>query len=318
MTSSVLDQLREMTTVVADTGDIAAIKRLEPIDATTNPSLILKAAQMPEYADLIDAALGRVDRSGKSQDEIIEDAIDQIGVGVGSEILKIIPGRVSIEVDARLSFDADAMIEKARKLVGLFDGMGVGKDRLLIKVAATWEGIRAAEVLEGEGINCNITLIFNFAQARASAEAGVFLISPFVGRILDWYKKTNPDTTYSAENDPGVMSVTEIYQYFKDNGFKTVVMGASFRNTGEIKALAGCDRLTISPALLDEMAEDNSNLPRQLEDKGATKTPGAKLDEKAFRWEMNADAMATEKLAEGIRGFAADSEKLEKIIADML
>jgi len=316
--SSALAQLREMTTVVGDTGDIAAIRRLSPIDATTNPSLILKAAQMPEYADMIKAAIARVDRSGKSDAEVIDDVVDQISVGFGSEIVKLVPGRVSIEVDARLSFDTEASIAKARKIIALFKEAGVEKDRLLIKVAATWEGIRAAEVLEGEGINCNLTLIFGFAQARACAEAGVFLISPFVGRILDWYKKANPGTEYTAETDPGVLSVTSIYNYFKDHGFKTVVMGASFRNTGEIKALAGCDRLTISPALLDELAADMINLPRKLEDKGATQSQEPKLDEKAFRWDMNADAMATEKLAEGIRGFAADSEKLEAILRDKI
>jgi len=316
--TSALAQLREMTTVVGDTGDIAAIRRLSPIDATTNPSLILKAAQMPEYADMIKAAIARVDRSGKSDAEVIDDVVDQISVGFGSEIVKLVPGRVSIEVDARLSFDTQASIAKARKIISLFKEAGVEKERLLIKVAATWEGIRAAEVLEGEGINCNLTLIFGFAQARACAEAGVFLISPFVGRILDWYKKANPGTEYTAETDPGVLSVTSIYNYFKDHGFKTVVMGASFRNTGEIKALAGCDRLTISPALLDELAADMINLPRKLEDKGATQNQEPKLDEKAFRWDMNADAMATEKLAEGIRGFAADSEKLEAILRDMI
>ncbi|MBS9715679.1 transaldolase [Pseudohalocynthiibacter aestuariivivens] len=316
--SSALAQLREMTTVVGDTGDIAAIRRLSPIDATTNPSLILKAAQMPEYADMIKAAIARVDRSGKSDAEVIDDVVDQISVGFGSEIVKLVPGRVSIEVDARLSFDTEASIAKARKIISLFKEAGVEKERLLIKVAATWEGIRAAEVLEAEGINCNLTLIFGFAQARACAEAGVFLISPFVGRILDWYKKANPGTEYTAETDPGVLSVTSIYNYFKDHGFKTVVMGASFRNTGEIKALAGCDRLTISPALLDELAADMINLPRKLEDKGATQNQEPKLDEKAFRWDMNADAMATEKLAEGIRGFAADSEKLEAILRDMI
>lgn len=316
--TSALAQLREMTTVVGDTGDIAAIRRLSPIDATTNPSLILKAAQMPEYADMIKEAIARVDRSGKSDAEVIDDVVDQISVGFGSEIVKLVPGRVSIEVDARLSFDTQASIAKARKIISLFKEAGVEKERLLIKVAATWEGIRAAEVLEGEGINCNLTLIFGFAQARACAEAGVFLISPFVGRILDWYKKANPGTEYTAETDPGVLSVTSIYNYFKDHGFKTVVMGASFRNTGEIKALAGCDRLTISPALLDELAADMINLPRKLEDKGATQNQEPKLDEKAFRWDMNADAMATEKLAEGIRGFAADSEKLEAILRDMI
>ena len=316
--ASALDQLREMTTVVADTGDIAAIARLAPIDATTNPSLILKAAQMPEYKGLISAAISRVERTGKSDAEIIEDAIDQISVGFGSEIVKLVPGRVSIEVDARLSFDTEASIAKARKIIALFEAAGVARDRLLIKIAGTWEGIRAAERLEQEGINCNLTLIFGFAQARACAEAGVFLISPFVGRILDWYKKANPGTDYTAEIDPGVQSVSRIYGYYKDHGFDTVVMGASFRNTGEIKALAGCDRLTISPALMDELAADKTPLPRVLLDKGATRDQGPALDEKSFRWDMNADAMATEKLSEGIRGFATDSEKLEAILRAMI
>lgn len=316
--SSALEQLRSMTTVVADTGDIAAIERLSPIDATTNPSLILKAATMPEYADLVQAAVARVERDGKSEAQIVEEVIDQIAVGFGQQIVALVPGRVSIEVDARLSYDTEATIAKARRIIALFAEAGVDKSRLLIKIAATWEGIRAAEVLEKEGINCNLTLIFGFAQARACAEAGAFLISPFVGRILDWFKKANPGEEYTAETDPGVISVTGIYNWFKTHGYPTVVMGASFRNTGEIKALAGCDRLTISPALLDELAADAGDLPRMLEDKGATADRPAPLSEAAFRWDMNEDAMATEKLAEGIRGFARDSEKLEKIIADMI
>lgn len=313
-----LDQLRDMTVVVADTGDLDAIARLNPIDATTNPSLILKAAQNPDYASLVAAAVARVDRTGLSEDQVIEEIIDEIGVGFGAEITKLVPGRVSIEVDARLSFDTEGSIAKAKKIVAMFDKAGISKDRLLIKLAATWEGIEAARALEQDGINCNMTLIFAFAQARASAEAGAFLISPFVGRILDWYKAANPDVTYTAENDPGIASVTEIYNWFKTHGYPTVVMGASFRNTGEIKALAGCDRLTISPALMDELAGDDGDLPRRLSDGGATADKPAPLDEKAFRWAMNGDAMATEKLAQGIRGFAADSEKLETIIRDML
>jgi len=316
--SSALEQLRSMTTVVADTGDIAAIERLNPIDATTNPSLILKAAQMPEYADLVKAAIGRVDRSDKSDAQVVEDAIDQIAVGFGQQITALVPGRVSIEVDARLSYDTDATIAKARRIVALFAAAGVDKSRLLIKIAATWEGIRAAEVLEKDGVNCNLTLIFGFAQARACAEAGTFLISPFVGRILDWHKKANPGTEYTSETDPGVLSVSAIYNWFKTHGYPTVVMGASFRNIGEIKAIAGCDRLTISPGLLDELAADNGALPRMLEDKGATTDRPAALSEAEFRWDMNEDAMATEKLAEGIRGFARDSEKLEVIIHGMI
>ncbi len=316
--SSALEQLRSMTTVVADTGDIAAIERLNPIDATTNPSLILKAAQMPEYADLVQAAIGRVDRSDKSDAQVVEDAIDQIAVGFGQQITALVPGRVSIEVDARLSYDTDATIAKARRIVALFAAAGVDKSRLLIKIAATWEGIRAAEVLEKDGVNCNLTLIFGFAQARACAEAGTFLISPFVGRILDWHKKANPGTEYTSETDPGVLSVSAIYNWFKTHGYPTVVMGASFRNIGEIKAIAGCDRLTISPGLLDELAADNGALPRMLADKGATTDRPAALSEAEFRWDMNEDAMATEKLAEGIRGFARDSEKLEVIIHGMI
>ncbi len=315
---SVLDQLRDMTVVVADTGDIAAIRRLRPIDATTNPSLILKAAQMPEYADLIQAAVARVDRSGLSGAEAIAEAVDQIAVGFGAQIVELVPGRVSIEVDARLSFDAPGTIGKARRIVAMFADRGVPVDRLLIKVAATWEGIRAAEQLEKEGINCNLTLIFGFAQARACAEAGVFLISPFVGRILDWHKAENPHVAYTAENDPGVASVTSIHRYFKEHGFRTVVMGASFRNAGEIKALAGCDRLTISPALMDELNAETAELPRVLQDTGALKSPETPLTEAGFRWRMNADAMAAEKLAQGIRGFAADSAKLETILAGMI
>jgi len=316
--TSHLDQLRDMTVIVADTGDIEAIRKAEPIDATTNPSLILKAAKVESYAPLIAEAIAATERSGKSEAQIIDDAIDRITVRFGSEILSIIPGRVSVEVDARLSYDTTAIVSKAQKLIGLFADAGIGPDRVLIKTAATWEGIRAAEILEGEGINCNITLLFAFAQARASAEAGAFLISPFVGRILDWYKKTNPDVTYTAENDPGVASVTEIYRYYKDHGFPTVVMGASFRNADEIRALAGCDRLTISPDLLAELDAAQGPLPRMLEDNGASKSPEAKMTEAEFRWEMNQDAMATEKLAEGIRGFAVAHDELVGIVRKLL
>ena len=311
---SCLDQLRDMTVVVADTGEIEAIRRLKPVDATTNPSLILKAAQMAEYEPLIQAALRAVDRTSKSEEEVVADAIDRLAVQFGVEILKIVPGRVSVEVDARLSFDTTATIEKAHKLIGLFKDAGVDKERVLIKAAATWEGIKAAEALEKEGINCNLTLIFNFAQARAAAEAGGFLISPFVGRILDWYKKINPGTEYTAKTDPGVVSVAEIYKYFKERGFDTVVMGASFRNAGEIKELAGCDRLTIGPNFMDELAEDFSELPVKLKDDGKRKPQDPPLTEAQFRWQMNEDPMATEKLAEGIRGFAAAQVDLEDII----
>ncbi len=315
---SCLDQLREMTVVVADTGEIEAIRRLKPVDATTNPSLILKAAQMAEYAPLIRKALDSVDRTGKTESDVIADAIDRLAVQFGAEILRIIPGRVSVEVDARLSFNTAETIEKAKKLIGLFAEAGIGKDRVLIKAAATWEGIKAAEALEKEGINCNLTLIFGFAQARASAEAGGFLISPFVGRILDWYKKSNPGTEYTSKTDPGVVSVTRIYNYFKERGFDTVVMGASFRNAGEVKELAGCDRLTIGPNFLDELAADNSKLPVKLSDSGKQMAKDKPLSEAEFRWEMNADPMATEKLAEGIRGFAEAQVELEAIIKKML
>lgn len=312
--ASCLDQLRDMTVVVADTGDISAIRRLEPIDATTNPSLILKAAQMPDYQPLLQTAVGAVNRSGISEDEVVADAIDRIAIAIGCEILKIVPGRVSVEVDAQLSFDTEGTIAKARKLAGLFKEAGIGPDRFLVKAAATWEGIRAAEVLEAEGINCNLTLIFGFAQARAAAEAGAFLISPFVGRILDWYKAADPSADYTSSTDPGVVSVTEIYHYFKTRGFDTVVMGASFRNVGEITELAGCDRLTIGPALLDELSGMTDDLPVKLKDDGTRQDRDAPLTEAQFRWELNADPMATEKLAEGIRGFAAAQTDLEEII----
>jgi len=305
---SVLDQLRDMTVIVADTGDIAAIARLKPTDATTNPSLILKAAGMPEYAGLIRAATASADTG----------AMDRVAVGFGREIAGLIPGRVSIEVDARLSFDTEGTIDKARRIVAMFADEGVPADRLLIKIAATWEGIRAAERLEKEGINCNLTLIFGFAQARACAEAGVFLISPFVGRILDWHRAANPDREYTTADDPGVAFVTSVYRHFKDRGFATVVMGASFRNAGQIRALAGCDRLTVSPALLDELASETANLPCMLEDGGASSAPEPPLTEREFRWLMNADAMATEKLAQGIRAFAADTERLEGILAERI
>jgi transaldolase len=316
--ASHLAQLRDMTVIVADTGDIEAIRKAKPIDATTNPSLILKAAKVEAYAPLIAEAIAATERTGKTEAQVIDDAIDRIAVRIGTEILSIIPGRVSVEVDARLSYDADAIVAKAHKLIGLFADAGIGPDRVLIKTAATWEGIRAAETLEKAGINCNITLLFAFAQARASAEAGAFLISPFVGRILDWFKKANPDVTYTADNDPGVASVSEIYRYYKDHGFPTVVMGASFRNADEIRALAGCDRLTISPDLLAELDDATGALPRMLEDTGASKTPGAAMTEAEFRWAMNQDAMATEKLAEGIRGFAAAHDDLVEIVRKLL
>jgi len=313
--ASLLEQLKTMTTIVADSGDIEAIRQHRPEDATTNPSLLLKAATLPEYVPLIIEAIA----SARSRDRVqwVRDAMDKLAVGVGIEVLKYIPGRISTEVDARLSFDTEATLHKARKLIALYREAGVDNRRVLIKIASTWEGIRAAEILEQEGIHCNLTLMFGFAQARAAAEAGATLISPFVGRILDWHKaKTGHD--FTAEEDPGVLSVRQIYAYYKAHGYQTIVMGASFRNTGEIVALAGCDRLTIAPVLLQELDETQGNLACQLTDPGAFKVRPARMTEAEFRWEMNEDAMATEKLAEGIRGFSADQIKLEKVLAEKL
>lgn len=315
--SNKLSQLKAFTTIVADTGDIAAIKEYQPEDATTNPSLMLKAAQIPEYAPFLEQAVSWAKQQSSDPKQQVIDASDKLAVIVGAEILKSIPGRISTEVDARLSFDKDATIEKARKLISLYEEAGISKDRVLIKAASTWEGIKAAEVLEKEGINCNLTLLFSFAQAKACAEAGVFLISPFVGRILDWYKKSTGED-YTAETDPGVLSVTEIYNYYKQHGYNTIVMGASFRNIGEIEQLAGCDRLTIAPALLGELEKDTGTLERKLTPVSETTPAGASITEAQFRWEMNEDAMATEKLAEGIRNFAIDQNKLEEKLASML
>lgn len=303
-----LDQLREMTVVVADTGDLAAIKEYQPQDATTNPSLLLKVAQDEDYANYLSQAL--TDANGD-----IEDAVDRFGVAIGREILQIIPGRVSTEVDARLSFDTQKTIAKARKLIDLYAQQGVGKERVLIKVAATWEGIQAARQLELEGINCNLTLLFSFAQAVACAQAGVFLISPFVGRILDWYKANGEQQEFAPKEDPGVVSVTQIYNYYKQHGYNTIVMGASFRNVGEIEALAGCDYLTIGPNFLDELRNDDSSLLKCLDAKN-TGEPQVKLNlsETKFRWIMNENAMATEKLAQGVRAFAVDQIKLESLL----
>ena len=316
--SNQLESLRKLTTVVADTGDIDAIKKYQPVDATTNPSLLLKAASLPQYAVLIDEAVSWA--ASQSDDAKIQltDASDKLAVAIGKEISGSIPGRISTEVDARLSFDTEATIAKAKRLVQLYADAGIDKSKILIKIASTWEGIKAAEVLEKEGINCNLTLLFSFAQARACAEAGAFLISPFVGRILDWYKKATGKDSYAANEDPGVVSVTSIYNYYKANGYKTIVMGASFRNIGEILELAGCDRLTISPQLLEELANAPGEVAAKLTDNGATEQPGAALTEAEFRWDMNEDAMATEKLAEGIRNFAADQEKLETMLKDKL
>ncbi|UCX03916.1 transaldolase [Shewanella glacialimarina] len=315
--ANALAQLKSFTTIVADTGDIEAIKRYQPEDATTNPSLILKAAQIPEYASLIDNAIAWAKTQSNSQAQQIEDAGDKLAVNIGIEILKLVPGRISTEVDARLSFDKQKSIDKAHKLIKLYKDAGIDKSRILIKLASTWEGICAAKELEQQGINCNLTLLFSFAQARACAEAGVYLISPFVGRILDWYKKdTGKD--YTAETDPGVISVTEIYDYYKQHGFNTVVMGASFRNIGEIIELAGCDRLTIGPALLEELANTDILVTEKLKAVAASSTAPTPLTETEFRWAFNEDPMAVDKLAEGIRNFAIDQGKLEVMLKEKL
>ncbi|ADZ91062.1 transaldolase [Marinomonas mediterranea] len=315
--SNKLSQLKEFTTIVADTGDITAIKEFLPEDATTNPSLMLKASLIPEYAPFIDQAISWAKEQSDDAAQQLIDAGDKLAVIIGCEILKYVPGRVSTEVDARLSYDKEATIEKARRLIALYEEAGITRDRILIKAASTWEGIKAAEELEKEGINCNLTLLFSFAQAQACAEANVTLISPFVGRILDWYKKSTGEA-YTAETDPGVVSVTKIYDYYKQHGYKTIVMGASFRNIGEIEQLAGCDRLTISPALLEELKNDEGTLERKLTPVSSTTPAGESITESAFRWEMNEDAMATEKLAEGIRNFAVDQRKLEDLLTAKL
>jgi len=309
-TPNQLDQLKQFTKVVADTGDFSSMKEYAPQDATTNPSLILKAAAMPGYAHLLDKAVKDAGAAAST-----ETVIDQLLVLFGLEILKIVPGRVSTEVDARLSFDRDGSIAKAREIIGLYEKAGIPRERILIKLASTWEGIKAAELLQKEKINCNLTLLFSFAQAVACAEANVRLISPFVGRILDWYKKST-GKDYSPTEDPGVVSVTQIYTYYKKFGHETEVMGASFRNKGEITELAGCDLLTISPSLLAELKASNDPLARKL-DPTKAKTADLKkvsFDEKGFRFAFNEDAMATEKTSEGIRVFAADIVKLEQLI----
>ena len=313
-----LDSLRSMTVVVADTGDIDAIKKYQPQDATTNPSLILSASALPQYAPLIDEAIAYAKAQSADKAQQLIDAEDKLAVNIGLEILKIVPGRISTEVDARLSYDTQATVEKARKLIALYNAAGISNDRILIKIASTWQGIRAAEILEKEGINCNLTLLFSEAQARACAEAGGYLISPFVGRILDWYKANTDKKEYAPAEDPGVISVTKIYNYYKEYGYKTVVMGASFRNVGEIIELAGCDRLTIAPALLKELQENSTALVRKLDYKGEVKAKPQPLTEAEFYWQHNSDAMAVEKLAEGIRKFAVDQEKLEAMLSAKL
>lgn len=315
--ANLLEQLKSMTTIVADTGDVEAIKSVKPVDATTNPSLLLKASTLPQYAHLIDESIAYAKAQGGSKEVQIENAADKLAVLIGIEISKVVPGRISTEVDARLSFNVEKMVAKGRKLIKFYEEAGVGKDRVLIKLASTWEGIKAGEILEKEGIQCNLTLLFGFGQARACAEAGVFLISPFVGRILDWYKAKTGET-YTQETDPGVISVRNIYAYYKEHGYKTVVMGASFRNVGELIALAGCDRLTVSPNLLQDLAATEGTLTRVLSDAGAKSTPPAKMTEEEFRFALNEDAMATEKLAEGIRGFVVDQNKLEAALSAKL
>ncbi|HDV5409937.1 TPA: transaldolase [Vibrio cholerae] len=315
--SNKLAQLRKLTTVVADTGEIDAIKKYQPEDATTNPSPILKAAQIAEYAPLIDQAIAYAKTQSNDKAQQVQDTCDMLAVNIGKEILKTIPGRISTEVDARLSYDTERSVAKARQLVKMYNDAGISNDRILIKLASTWEGIRAAEILEKEGINCNLTLLFSFAQARACAEAGVFLISPFVGRIMDWYK-AKEGRDFAASEDPGVLSVTKIYNYYKEHGYKTVVMGASFRNIGEILELAGCDRLTIAPSLLAELEAAEGELVAKLVDSKGSKARPAPMTHSEFLWEHNLDAMAVEKLAEGIRNFAVDQGKLEAMIAAKL
>lgn len=315
---SKLTQLKEMTTVVADTGDFDAIAQYAPEDATTNPSLLLKAAQMPAYRELVDEVIKSVTTGKLSSDEQMSACTDKLAVRFGEKILEVIPGRVSTEVDARLSFDTQGSIAKARQLIDLYEQAGIGKERVLIKMASTWEGIRAAEQLEKEGINCNLTLLFCFTQAVAAAEAGAFLISPFVGRILDWYKASTGLSDYAPADDPGVQSVTRIYNYYKQQGYNTVVMGASFRNTDEITELAGCDRLTISPQLLQALDEDFGTLQRKLDPNNTGPRDNYRMgDESVFRFELNDNAMATEKLAEGIRSFVTDQIKLETWLRDI-
>lgn len=308
-----LDQLKTMTTVVADTGDIDSIAQYRPTDATTNPSLLFKAAQQSQYRALLDDAIAYARSRSNRLDEQARDMMDKLSVNFGRRILDIVPGRVSTEVDARLSFDTEATVARAEHLIGLYDEAGVNRQQVLIKVASTWEGIRAAERLERQGIHCNLTLMFSLAQAVAGAEAGATLISPFVGRIMDWYRKAEAHDVYAPEEDPGVLSVTRIYNYYKRHGYPTVVMGASFRNTGEILELAGCDYLTIAPKLMEELQEAEGEVERKLDPERAKDLaiPRLELDEPRFRWELNEDAMATEKLAEGIRSFTADTRKLE-------
>jgi transaldolase len=313
-----LEQLRTMSAVVADTGELNAIKQYAPEDATTNPSLLYKVAQNPSYTPAIISAIEWADTQGGDENQRLENTLLKFAVNIGYEIVQVIPGRVSTEVDARLSFDTNATVKQAKRIIELYREVGVGKERILIKIASTWEGIRAAEILEKEGINCNLTLLFGFTQAVACAEANVTLISPFVGRILDWNKKQTGRDHYPAAEDPGVLSVTRIFNYYKHFNYDTIVMGASFRNTGEIEQLAGCDRLTISPQLMEELKQDSGTLTQQLSPQQSSDVERHEpVTETVFRWALNEDPMATEKLAEGIRSFAADQQKLEALILDM-
>lgn len=314
--TSQLDQLKSMTTVVADTGDFEAIKTYQPEDATTNPSLLLKAMQIEKYRPLGVQAVAWA-KANAPETLVSNYAADKLAVLIGAKLMEQVPGLVSTEVDARLSFDTMATVEKAQQLINLYKEEGLDTSRVLIKIASTWEGIQAARILEQQGIRCNLTLVFAFAQARACAEAGAYLISPFVGRILDWFKANKPGPDYDGANDPGVQSVKNIYAFFKKHGFSTVVMGASFRNISEIQELAGCDRLTISPGLLDELAKTNAPLIRQLTPNDQPEAAPAALTEQAFRWDMNQDQMASDKLAEGIRQFAIDQEKLEALLLEL-
>jgi transaldolase len=315
---SKLEQLRQMTVVVADTGDIEAIRALRPVDCTTNPTLLLKAVALPALAGVFEEALAWGRKQNAELRAIVPRVADRLAVAVGAELTRLVPGRVSTEVDANLSFDTQATIDKARAIIAAYRELGVERDRILIKIASTWEGIQAAKVLQREGIDCNLTLLFNLAQAMACAEAGVFLISPFVGRILDWHTK-NAGRTFAPEEDPGVLSVRSIYAAYKTSGVKTIIMGASFRSAGEVEALAGCDRLTISPALLNELDKDEGVLVRKLSPQSpGVAPPLPNVDEASFRWALNEDAMATEKLSEGIRLFAADLRKLHEVIAKQL
>jgi len=319
--ASQLESLKKFTTIVADTGDFEKIKQFQPEDATTNPTLLLQAVQMPEYKVILDNAINYAKAKHLHGDALVMEVCDKLAVSFGSEILKIVPGYVSTEVDANLSFDTEKSLAKARKLIKMYEEVGISRNRILIKLGSTWESIKACEVLQKEGISCNMTLLFSFAQAVACAEAKATLISPFVGRILDWYKKSTGKTAYSRDEDPGVISVRRIWAYYKKFDHATVVMGASFRNKDEILGLAGCDKLTISPKLLDELQQDESAVEKVLDVQAAKTDASIKkitMDEATFRWMMNEDAMATEKLSEGIRNFAKDLEKLKDVVRSAL